>query len=333
MRERRRISDKPSGSANTETRRWVYYDDMQFLIPHVTPRPTFSNVPTPPDEDTCHETEDTPQNSSTSVAIETLDNVSPQEALSNIETCEDRSTVKPILPMSKKTGVTKKRNRDTADEMDMCFLEELKQLKEQASSQNDPDRQFLLSLLPMMKQLSARDNIDIKIEIYEIFRRKMFKPAPSVQYGYWTDQNQSHTPSACTSDIKTELSPNKTYVNFEVVDENNIEDENDSINAPEQDMQEVAATSCGSGKISLNNNQAVFMRPGVPDGMRKIEHDPASVPDSYGYTERDEYTIFGEYIASRLRKISDMRIKLQLQNQINNMLFETEMRLFTANHQ
>ena len=181
---------------------------MQFLIPHLTPRPTSSNVPTPPDEDTCHETEDAPQNSSPSVVIETPDNVSPQEAASNTETCEDRSTAKPILPMSKKTGVTKKCSRDTADEMYMSFLEELKQLREQASSQNvtDLDRQFLLHLLPMMKQLSPIDNMDIKIEIYETFRRKMFKPAPSVQYGYWTDQNQSYTPSPCTSNVSDSYS-------------------------------------------------------------------------------------------------------------------------------
>ena len=79
----------------------------------------------------------------------------------------------------------------------MVFLDELKQLRGKGSSQNDNDgdRQFLLSLLPMMKQLAPIDNMDIRIEIYEAFRRKMFKPAPSVQYGYWTEHNQSHTPT------------------------------------------------------------------------------------------------------------------------------------------
>lgn len=58
MREKREINVIPSGSANTKTRRWVYYDAMQFVIPHVTPRPASSNVPTPPNESICHETED-----------------------------------------------------------------------------------------------------------------------------------------------------------------------------------------------------------------------------------------------------------------------------------
>ena len=195
MRERRKNREKPSGSDNTQTRRWVYHDAMQFLIPYVTPRPKSSNVPTPPDEDTCHETEDAAQDSSLSAVIEASENASPQKAASNVETCEERSNGKPILPKSKKPCIAKKHSKASADEMDMYFLNQLKQLREQASSQNDNDgdRQFLLSLLPMMKQLAPIDNMDIRIEIYEAFRRKIFKPASSVQYG--TEQNQLHTPT------------------------------------------------------------------------------------------------------------------------------------------
>ena len=95
-----------------------------------------------------HETEDTPLNSSPSTAIKAPDNAFPQEAAHDIEICEDRSTVKAILPIFKKPSLTNKRRRNIADEMDMLFLDELKQLREQASSQNDddPHRQFPLSL-------------------------------------------------------------------------------------------------------------------------------------------------------------------------------------------
>ena len=60
--------------------------------------------------------------------------------------------------------------------MDMRIRDELEQLREQASAQNDnnPDHHFLLSLLPMMKQLLPIDNKDIRIEICEAFRKKMF---------------------------------------------------------------------------------------------------------------------------------------------------------------
>ena len=163
---------------------------MAFLIPHVTPRPTSSNVTTSPHEDSSHDTEDTPQNSSPSAAIQAPHNASPQEAVHDIEICEDRSTDKAILPISRKPSHTNERRRNTADKMDMRFLDELKRLKEQASSQNDNDldRYFLLNLLPMMKQLSPPDNMDIKIEIYKAFRRKLFKLIPAVQCGYWLQE-------------------------------------------------------------------------------------------------------------------------------------------------
>lgn len=139
------MNAKPSGSANTGTRKWVYHDPMVFVIPYVTPRPASSNVPTP-DEDTCHETEDAPEDSAP-VVIETPDNLSPKDATStnNNETCEDYSTVN-ILPMSKKPSVTKKCSRDTVDEVDMLILDELKQWRGQACSQNinDPDRRFFV---------------------------------------------------------------------------------------------------------------------------------------------------------------------------------------------
>ncbi|KAG7164019.1 uncharacterized protein LOC121872213 [Homarus americanus] len=201
MREKRKISAKPSGSADIQSKKWVYYDAMEFLIPHVTPRPTSSNISTPPDEDTSYDAEDTSHNASCSTILDAPDNSSYQEAASNVDNCEVRSTVMPTLPMSKKPKVTKKRCSNNADDMDMRFLEELKKMREQTCStdDNDPDRLFLLSLLPMMKQLSPADNIDIKIEIHEAFRRKLFPPVRSVPYDYWNEQDQSHAPSPCTT--------------------------------------------------------------------------------------------------------------------------------------
>lgn len=184
-----------SGTSNTLARRWVYYEAMEFLHPHVISRPTSSNVPTPP-EDTCHETDYAPQ-TSFSPSIEVQNNASPPEATAST-VCDDLITVTPFVP-TPKPSVTRKRNRDNIDDMDMRFLEEIKQLREQASVQNDPDRQYLLSLLPMMKKLSPSNNMDIKIEIYELFRKKLFPPALANQYGYWTEQNQSGRPASSAS--------------------------------------------------------------------------------------------------------------------------------------
>ncbi|XP_042859005.1 transcription factor Adf-1-like [Penaeus japonicus] len=192
MREKRKMMKLPSGSARSLTRRWMYYDAMEFLLPHVTPRPTSSSVPTPMDEDTCHEMEDAIQNSSHTPDIAVQDNASPREGTAS-QVCNDANAVMP-KPTSKPSS-TKKRSRSGEDEMDLRFLNEMKQLREEASSQNDPDRQYLL-----MKKLSPSDNIDIRIEICEIFRRKLFQPIRTDQYGYrTTNQNQSFRPSSSAS--------------------------------------------------------------------------------------------------------------------------------------
>ncbi|KAG7165663.1 hypothetical protein Hamer_G013173 [Homarus americanus] len=43
----------------------------------------------------------------------------------------------PTLPVSKKPKVTKKRCSDNADDMDMCFLEELKKMREQTCNKKN----------------------------------------------------------------------------------------------------------------------------------------------------------------------------------------------------
>ncbi|XP_064080252.1 uncharacterized protein LOC135197188 [Macrobrachium nipponense] len=176
MREMRKIRDKPLGSPTAKTRRWVFYDAMEFLIPHVTPRgATSSNAPTPPEEDASSEVYDAPDNTSTSALQDAPDDASVQETKFFI------------------TDAIKKRPNDNGGETDPEFSGQLKKMREQAASRTldiDPDRQFLLSLLPLMKQLSPRDSIDVRIEILEAFRRKLFKPAP-------------HTPSSSHASDRT----------------------------------------------------------------------------------------------------------------------------------
>lgn len=210
MREKRKISTQPSGSANINTKKWVFYDAMEFLIPHVTPRATSSNVPPPPDEDNSYEVDDAPDdNSSTTNITDAPDNARFQETATNVDVCEggSRPAINQPTSTSKKPNVNKRRRCEFAKEVDMQIVGELQKLREQAVSKHenelDPDRQFLLSLLPLMKQLSPADSIDIKIEIHQAFRRKLFKDTDT-RYGYWSDQHPSHTPSPYASDNNSE---------------------------------------------------------------------------------------------------------------------------------
>ena len=49
MRDKK-ITIQASESASINKKKWVFYDAMEFLIPHVTPRATSSNVHPPPDD-------------------------------------------------------------------------------------------------------------------------------------------------------------------------------------------------------------------------------------------------------------------------------------------
>lgn len=49
MKEKRKITTQPSGSANAKIKKSVFYDAMEVLIPHVTPRAT-SDVPPSPED-------------------------------------------------------------------------------------------------------------------------------------------------------------------------------------------------------------------------------------------------------------------------------------------
>jgi hypothetical protein len=45
---------------------------------------------------------------------------------------------------------------------------------------------------------------------------------------------------------------------------------------------------------------------------------------------RDEFTVFAEHVAIRLKNITDVRARLVAQHQINNILFEAEMGKYNA---
>ena len=105
--------------------------------------------------------------------------------------------------VAKKPNAKKRPRCQLPSEVDKQIVGELQKLREQAAckceNESDPDRQFMLSLLPLMKQLSPVDSIDIKIEIHEAFRRKLVKDQNS-SYGYWTDQHTFRTSSPYASD-------------------------------------------------------------------------------------------------------------------------------------
>ncbi|XP_037794808.1 uncharacterized protein LOC119590112 isoform X2 [Penaeus monodon] len=216
MREKRRFTTHTSGSASIKAKKWVFYNAMEFLIPYVTPRTRSCNVPPPPNEDIKSEfdmddaaSDDT---SSTTNITDAPDSVRSVQTANNIDICEGGITrtstpvIKQPSSYTRKHNASKRCRCELPSDVDGQIMGELQKLREQAVCKNenesDPDRQFLLSLLPLFKQLSPIDSIDIKIEIHQAFRRKLAKDQNS-SYGYWTGQHQylSHnTLSPCASD-------------------------------------------------------------------------------------------------------------------------------------
>ncbi|XP_037788269.1 uncharacterized protein LOC119583702 [Penaeus monodon] len=185
MREKKKLDTHPSGSANVKVRKWVFYNTMAFLTPYVAPHATSSNVPPPLEEmNTEVDTDD--------AAVNDTDSARSVGTASNVDVCEEESSTSAMKQPSstaKKKTATKKRCCELQSDVDEQIVGELQKMREQAVSRNgkesDSDCQFLLSLLPLIKQLSPMDNLDIKIEIQLAFRRKL-AANEKYSYGYRT---------------------------------------------------------------------------------------------------------------------------------------------------
>ena len=188
MREKKKFDALPSGSATVKARKWVFYDAMTFLTPCVTPRATSSNVSSPLEK---MNTELDAEGEG--ATLDDTDNNGSASTASNVNANEKQtssSAIKQPSSTPKNKGAYKKRRGNLEhDDVDEQLMGELRKMREQAVSkekeESDSDRLFLLSLLPLMKQLSPMDNLDAKIEIQQIFRRKLAANKMS-SYGYST---------------------------------------------------------------------------------------------------------------------------------------------------
>ena len=189
MREKKKLDTHSYDSTNVKIRKWAFYDAMTFLTPCVAPRDISSNVPPSSEETKTNlDTDDDGLNDAYYAgSVETTSNDVDEEEIST-------SAMKQPSFTAKKISANKKRRCELQSDVDEQLVGELQKLREQAVSrreeESDSDRQFLLSLLPLMKQLSPMDNLDIKIEIQQAFRRK-FAANDKYSFGYRPVQQQN----------------------------------------------------------------------------------------------------------------------------------------------
>ena len=156
MRERRKTKENQSGSGATLKGKRSFYDVMNFLDCYLQRRTASGNV--------------TETSSSTEVSL-----TDPEQTEVDDTECEAENTGSGCSEMEQPpaSGEGGKRKRPTADDS----LKEIGRRMEETSS--DCDRMFLLSLLFAMKQQSPLENMDFRVEVQEIQRRKLGRSAAS----------------------------------------------------------------------------------------------------------------------------------------------------------
>ncbi|KAK7085940.1 hypothetical protein SK128_002389 [Halocaridina rubra] len=195
MKERRRMQEKPSEQGFFK--RWAYYDEMEFLVPYITPRKSSSDFHDIFEDKPSVEAEVLPEHLPTPIKLmaevptEGLSQnaTSPLEAANSSSSCSvandysehfsqpENMHSRPKKRLRKCGMATSEVNSSSADSR---LIDVLKKLREKMNAEeNDPDRMFLLSLLSMMRQILPADKMDTMIEIHKVFQRKLYPQRPS----------------------------------------------------------------------------------------------------------------------------------------------------------
>ncbi|GFQ81224.1 uncharacterized protein TNCT_676131 [Trichonephila clavata] len=175
MRAKRRGNHKPSGSGAKLKSTWPYFEVISVLDPSLESRSTSGNVAFEQQEVLLYTdhaeymseeiTPDIPYSLDASIQSECLD-ASIQSG------CLD-SSVEKELETPKRNFKRKQTTEKAQDDIDREYLEELKRINASRVDETDPDRMFLLSMLPYLKNLSPAENFDFKFQMFELLKNKM----------------------------------------------------------------------------------------------------------------------------------------------------------------
>lgn len=173
MRVKRNEKHKPSGSAAKPKTKWPYYDLMSFLDKFSEARETSGNVQEPLNQpELLSELQDeTPTHEEVLTAEENFENSLAVEQPETSNTKERPETSNTKVNIKKK--FSRKRQAAKEDDIDSQYLAELKKINSSRVDENDPDRMFLLSLLPSMKNLTPADNMDFRLNALQFLKGKL----------------------------------------------------------------------------------------------------------------------------------------------------------------
>lgn len=164
IKNHRQIKSCPSGSAGGKKKEWVYYKLLQFLIPHIEFKETAGNYSQAEDigdatEDAAIASTSTEQEDLPLQFTEETFNVTREDT--PIEANNTHLRQETATTVSKRRGV---KRRVTASESTEDKLLNI------LSKESDDNELFLMSLLPTLKRLRPRQNIQARIKIQQLLQ-------------------------------------------------------------------------------------------------------------------------------------------------------------------
>lgn len=198
MRERRKLSTIPSGSAADSSKiTWPFFTLLSFLDVSLSHKKTTGNVPNIESGSMEGESQQNTEEENHEAGEEDSQNVSKINATENFESQNTKDT-------SSENRKRKKPGASGQDYIDKMYLNMLEKVTTRRKEEDDPDFMFLKSLLPSIKKLGPLENLEFRGEVIQLLRHKLTSASPvqfpsnpsSVQSRYDQYSRPSSSPGA-----------------------------------------------------------------------------------------------------------------------------------------
>lgn len=187
--------------------------------------------------------------------MNSLKEVRPPTDVASESESNDAETPRPTI----KRNINIKRTEKSENEILRTLSENFKRKHDQISDQNDPDKQFLLSLLPHVKKIDENCKLDFQYEILQLIRKYSHKEnyeTYSAQcYGYSSGNANIHsTQKASTSAQPSSL---HSYYSDKCIVDISYSTQNTSTSIPSSPIIQPSPTHSYSSDKSMDNSSII----------------------------------------------------------------------------
>jgi hypothetical protein len=164
------LKTQPSGSARRKKKSWPFYGHLEFLIPHVEFRETRGKYAceTPTESQGVPQSEAPEEQQGEASSDMSLE---PQEQ-SETHTSQQLQEIEEIPQLRNKRVAVKRNVKRPSSPSSFDSTEQ--KILEILSEKNDPDEQFLMSLLPALKRLNPKKNAEARIKLQQVLYETEF---------------------------------------------------------------------------------------------------------------------------------------------------------------